>query len=74
MPIFSFSHADLDFKKSTRRLIQEFYTNAKVLLITIQIKLINKKEFIKMILDRNSKTFVIFMTILEIFRIIIYIS
>ena len=37
----------------------KFYITAEALLTAVRIKLINKKEFAKMVLDENSETFVV---------------
>ena len=48
-----------------RVLIWRFYTTVKALPTTKQVKLINKKEFIKAALNKNSETYVIHVVILE---------
>lgn len=50
------------------------YTAAKAFSITKRVKIINKKEFIKPALDRNSESFVIYITALKIPEITFYLS
>ena len=47
-------------------LIWRSYTTAKALPTIKRIELINKKEFTKMALDENSKTFVIYMALFNL--------
>lgn len=44
-----------------KQLTLKFWTLAKTLLIIKQIKFINKKKFVKIILDKNIKIFIIYM-------------
>lgn len=55
-----------------RNLFKKIYIIANFLFIIWKIKLINKHNFAKIILDKNLKTFVIYITILKTFAIIIY--
>lgn len=55
-----------------KEFILRFYTTAEVLFITKKIKLINKYEFTKIALDKNSKTFVVYIAILEASGITVY--
>ena len=54
----TFSNADVQFKK--KELIWRSYTIAKVLPTTMQVELIDKKEFAKAALDENFETFVVY--------------
>ena len=53
------SNADIQFAKE--ELTWRFYTTKKTLPTTRWVKLINKKEFAKVILDENVKAFVVYM-------------
>lgn len=57
MLFLTFSDADLWFAK--KELIWISYTIAEALPTTNKVKLIDKKEFAKVILDRNSETFMV---------------
>lgn len=57
-------NVDIEFVE-LKTLIQRFYDTAKALPITSQVELINKREFIKVMLDENFETFVVYMVILE---------
>lgn len=54
-----------NFQFDTKKLTWRFYSIAKALRTTSQVKLINKSEFAKVALNKNFKTFVIYMTVLE---------
>ena len=47
------------------KLTWKSYTTVKALLITKQVELINKKGFVKMVLDKNSETFLMYVAALE---------
>ena len=64
MPFLTFSNADVQFIE--KELIWRFYITAKALPTTKRIELIDKKEFAKAALDRNSKTFVIHVAFLNL--------
>lgn len=70
MLFFSLSNINIQF--NTRKFIQSLYIAAKTLNITQQIELINIKEFAKTALNKNSKTFVVYIAALKILKIIIY--
>lgn len=57
IPILSFSNADINF--DTKNLAWRSYTTEKALPTTSRIKLINKKEYAKAALDKNSEIFVV---------------
>lgn len=54
--IFSIINFEFDAKKLTRR----SYTVTNILPTTSQIELIDKTEFVKLVLDENSETFIIY--------------
>lgn len=58
-----FSNTNIQFaeKKPTQR----FYTIAKALSIIKKVELINKKKFVKIALDKNFKTFIMYIATLE---------
>ena len=58
MPFLAFSNADVEFTE-LEKLTWRSYTTVEALPITSQVELINKKEFAKAVLDKNSKTFVV---------------
>lgn len=64
IPFLFLNNIDIEFAKP-RKLTWKSYTIAKILFITNWIQLINKKKFAKTVLDRNFKTFVIYISILE---------
>lgn len=64
-----FCNANFEF--DIKKLIWRSYIIAKVLLITSWVKLINKKEFAKPILDKDFETFVVHGTALKA-EILIY--
>lgn len=57
-----FSNPNIQFAK--RKFIQRFYTTAKILQITKKVEIDNKKKFVKVALDKNSKVFIIYITFL----------
>lgn len=65
-----FRNADMIFLE--RKLICNFYTTTKVLLTTKQIELFNKKEFAKAALYAKSKTFLVYIAVLEASKILIH--
>lgn len=68
----SFSNVDIEFTK-LKKLIWRFYTIAKALPITNRVKFINKRKYVKAILDKYLETFVIYVVLLEA-EILIYLS
>ncbi len=60
----AFSNADFQF--GAEKLIWRSYTAAKVLPITSRVELINKREFAKAALDKNSETFVVHVSALDV--------
>lgn len=75
MPFLTFCNANIAVIE--KEFTWKSYTTADVLLTTRRVELINKKEFTKAALDKNSETFVIYIVslnlapILEIHRDII---
>ena len=60
IPFHTFSNADIQFAE--KKLTWRFYTTEKALLITRQVKLINKKKFAKTKIDENVEAFVVYIT------------
>ena len=58
MLFFSFSNPNIQFAK--RDLIWRSYITKKALLTTQMVELLNKNEFAKVAIDRESKTFVVY--------------
>ena len=70
MLFFTFSNRNIQF--AWKKLTWLLYTIAKALLITKWVKIINKKEFTKAMLDKNVENFVIYITFLSM--IVIYLA
>lgn len=70
MPFLTFSNANIQFKK--KKFTQRTYTAAKALSTTKWVELINKKEFIKTALDKNSKIFLVHISALQVLEMIIH--
>ncbi len=68
MPFLSFNNANVKFAE-LEKLTWRSYIVAEALSITSQVKLIDKREFAKVALDENSKTFVVYIAILEVMTI-----
>ena len=64
MLFLTLSNADVQFVE--KELTWRTYTTAKSLPTTKRVELINKKEFVKAVLDENSKTFVVYVTSLNL--------
>lgn len=58
-----------DFQFGAEQLTRRTYTIAIALSTTSQVKLIDKKEFVKVVLDKNSETFIIYILAIEIITI-----
>lgn len=58
-----FNNANLLFVEW--KLIWRLYTLVKTLLTTKQVEIIDKKEFVKVMLDKNSKTFIVYIAALQ---------
>ncbi len=67
MPFLSLSNVDVKFA-GLGNLIWRLYTTADVLPTTSRVELIDKREFAKMALDQNCKTFVVHVATLEATR------
>ena len=63
MPFLTLSNADVQFIE--KELTWRSYTTAKALPTTKRVELINKKEFAKAALNKNSETFVVYVTSLS---------
>lgn len=59
----SLSNSNWEF--STKRVIKRLYAVAKVLLIAKKIELISKYKLVELVLDKDTNTFVIHVTVLE---------
>ncbi len=64
MPFLSLSNVDVEFAE-LEKLTWRSYTTADALPTTSRVELIDKREFAKVALDENSKTFVVHVTTLE---------
>lgn len=60
MPFFSLSNVDIKFAKPGK-LTWRSYITIEALLIINRVKLIDKRDFAKAVLDANLKTFVVYM-------------
>lgn len=60
---------DVDIQFVGKELSWWSYTTAKTLPITKRLKLIAKREFVAVVLDRNVETFVVYIAVLEIMSI-----
>ena len=65
MLFLSLSNADVKFAE-LERLTWRTYNAAEILSTTSWVKLIDKREFTKAALDKNSKTFVVHVAALEV--------
>ncbi len=70
MIFLAFSNANFQF--SAKELIWTTFTIAEALAITSQVELIDKREFAKAALDENSKTFVIYVSVLDLTELLIH--
>ena len=64
MPFLSLSNADVKFAK-LRKLTWKTYIAIEALFITSQVKLIDKKKFVKAALDEISEIFVMYASALK---------
>ncbi len=65
MPFLSFSNANVEFVK-LGKLTWRTYTAAEALPTTSWVELINKRELARAALDKNSETFVVHVSALEV--------
>lgn len=72
MLFLAFSNTSVKFVEQSKKLIWRFYTIIEVLSITCRVLIINKREFAKTPLNRNSETFVIQISILKAIVVSIY--
>ncbi len=63
MPFLALSNVNFQF--NAEKLTWRTYTTAKALPITSWVKLIDKREFVRAALDKNSETFVVHVSALE---------
>ncbi len=70
MPFLAFSNTDLQF--GAEKLTWRIYTIVEALSITSQVKVIDKREFAKTALDKNSETFIMYVSALDIAKLLIY--
>ncbi len=64
MLFLSLSNADIEFIE-LKKLTWRFYTTVKALSTINWVELINKREFTKAALDRNSKIIIIYISVLK---------
>lgn len=64
MFFLSFSNVNIYF--DTKKLIWKTYITTKAMPIARQVEQINKHNFVKVALDENSETFVVFVITLEV--------
>lgn len=64
MSFLSLSNVNVKFAK-LKKLTWRSYDTAEALPITCKVALINKRKFVKVTLDKNYKTFVIYVAVLE---------
>lgn len=60
------AHNNANFQFCAEKFIWKTYITAKALPITSWVELIDKKEFAKTVLDKNSEIFVVHIVILEV--------
>ncbi len=63
--MFFLALSNTKFQFGTKKLIWRSYTTAEALLTTSWVKLIDKKEFGKAVLNKNSETFVVYVATLK---------
>ncbi len=71
MPFLSLSNADVKFAE-LEKLIWRLYMVIEALLITNQMELIDKREFAKAVMDKNSETFVVHISALDVAELSIH--
>ncbi len=64
MPVLSLSNADVEFAE-LGKLTWRTYTAVEALPTTSRVELIDKREFARTALDKNSETFVVYVSVLE---------
>lgn len=70
MSFLSFNNINIQF--GTERLIWRLYIIAKALPTTRRVKLIDKMRFARTALNKNSETFVVHITALDVVKMTIY--
>ena len=68
MLFLAFSNTNFQF--DAEKLTWRSYTTTEALFTTSWVEIINKKEFAKTTLDKNSKTFIVHITALEVLIVI----
>lgn len=68
MYFLSFDNTDIGFTQ-LRKLTWRFFTITRVLSIICQVKLIDKKKFVNMALDKGFETFVVYIATLKVMLI-----
>lgn len=63
------NNTDVKFTEQPKTLTWRLYTVTKVLLTTGRVEFINKREFSKAALDKNSETFIMYVAALEMMSI-----
>ena len=71
MPFLSLSNVDIEFVE-LEKLTWRSYTTIKALHTTSQVELISKKTFVKVALDENSKTFIVYIAALKVTTIYLF--
>lgn len=64
--------SNIDIKFGAKRIIWRLYTTIKVLFTIRQVKFIDKKKIIKLVLDKKFKTFEVYVIALEVSEMAIY--
>ena len=73
MPFLTLNNAEIHFNK--QKLNLKFYTIDKAVRSTKMVKLINKKDFVKVELDKNIKCFILYISFLSLkLRITIHLA
>lgn len=73
MSFLSLSNVNIEFAK-LKKLTWRSYTAVKTLLTISRIELIDKREFVRAVMDENSETFVIYISVIAIIKSSIYSS
>lgn len=69
LKIFLISSSNINMKYiELKQLISRYYNTSKTLSNISQVKLINKKNFAKVVLDNNIKTFLIYISVVEVMK------
>lgn len=60
------SHSNPNLQFGARKFTWKIYTTTKIMFTTMQVELIDKHKFVRIVLDKLFETFVIYVTILEV--------